>query len=286
MRVGAPQPPLPPDCDLHFYARGEPVPEEAVKVGTVRARSAKGRWSVIRELRKQACSLGGTGVKNLKVEWTDGRMSEGEQIAGAIFLFPVAVVLSALFQAEPDFGLLGWPFGYDELKPYYDEATELLEITSFQNEPQLQALLDKIATADPNWKPHPLPLGLSHKILSNPEEAKHFDGFASPSGYKSDSERNLIDHIADKPNFTMLVGDPVAERRVRPDRRGREHRLQTGSSPPVRGDGQHLRTRDSPSFRAAGGAAQHRGRRGEGERVDPRGLPNAGAGLSKVRRQC
>jgi choline dehydrogenase-like flavoprotein len=115
------------------------------------------------------------------------------------------------FEAEPDFGLLGCPFGYDELKPYYDEATELLEITSFQNEPQLQALLDKITAADPNWKPHPLPLGLSHDILSNPEEAKHFDGFASPSGYKSDSERNLIDQIRDKPNFAMLVGDPVAE---------------------------------------------------------------------------
>lgn len=115
------------------------------------------------------------------------------------------------FEAEPGYGLLGWPFGYEALKPYYDEATALLEITTFKNEPQLQALLDKITTADPSWKPHSLPLGLSHEILSNPEETKHFDGFASPSGYKSDSERNLIDHIRDKPNFTLLAGDPVAE---------------------------------------------------------------------------
>jgi len=115
------------------------------------------------------------------------------------------------FEAEPDYDLLGWPFGYDTLKPYYDEATELLEITTFPNEPQLQALLDKITTADPGWKLHKLPLGLSKDIVNHPEEAKHFDGFASPSGLKSDSERNLIDHIRDKPNFTLLAGDPVSE---------------------------------------------------------------------------
>jgi choline dehydrogenase-like flavoprotein len=158
------------------------------------------------------------GVFKNHVVWLDGEGREfvpGEfyNVGGktkwygaALFRFrPVE------FEAEADYGLLGWPFGYETLKPYYDEATELLEITTFKNEPELQALLDKITTADPGWKLEPLPLGLSHEILSNPEEAKHFDGFASPSGYKSDSERNLIDHIRDKPNFTLLAGDPVAE---------------------------------------------------------------------------
>ncbi len=115
------------------------------------------------------------------------------------------------FEAEPDFDLLGWPFGYEELEPYYDQASELLRITTFRNEPELQALLDRITTADPGWKLEPLPLGLSKDVLSNPEEAKHFDGFASPSGYKSDSERNLIDHIRDKPNFRLIAGVPVSE---------------------------------------------------------------------------
>jgi choline dehydrogenase-like flavoprotein len=114
------------------------------------------------------------------------------------------------FEADPDYGLLGWPFGYDELKPYYDEATDLLGINTFKNEPELQALLDKITTAEPAWQLHPLPLGLSKDIVNHPEEAKHFDGFASPSGLKADSERNLIDHIRDKPNFTLLAGDPVS----------------------------------------------------------------------------
>lgn len=114
------------------------------------------------------------------------------------------------FEAETDFGLLGWPFGYDELKPWYDEASELLRITTFRNEPELQALLDKITTADPGWKLESLPLGLSMEILTDPDEAKHFDGFASPSGYKSDAERNLINQIRGLPNFTLIAGDPVS----------------------------------------------------------------------------
>lgn len=114
------------------------------------------------------------------------------------------------FEAEPGFGLLGWPFGHEELEPYYDEATELLAVTTFPNEPELQALLDRITTADPGWKAESLPLGLSKDILGNPDEAKHFDGFASPSGYKSDAERILIDPIRHLPNFTLIAGDPVS----------------------------------------------------------------------------
>ena len=53
------------------------------------------------------------------------------------------------FEADPDYGVLGWPFGYDELKPYYDEATGLLGINTFKNEPELQALLDKITKRGP-----------------------------------------------------------------------------------------------------------------------------------------
>ena len=158
------------------------------------------------------------GVFKNHVVWLDGKGHEfvpGEfyNVGGktkwygaALFRFrPVE------FEAEAEYDVLGWPFGYETLKPYYDEATALLDITTFKNEPQLQALLDKITMADPAWKLESLPLGLSKDILNHPEEAKHFDGFAVPSGDKSDSERNLIDHIRGKPNFTLIAGDPVAE---------------------------------------------------------------------------
>jgi choline dehydrogenase-like flavoprotein len=158
------------------------------------------------------------GVFKNHVVWLDGKGREfvpGEfyNVGGktkwygaALFRFrPVE------FEAEAEYDVLGWPFGYETLKPYYDEATALLDITTFKNEPQLQALLDKITMADPAWKLESLPLGLSKDIVNHPEEAKHFDGFAVPSGDKSDSERNLIDHIRGKPNFTLIAGDPVAE---------------------------------------------------------------------------
>jgi choline dehydrogenase-like flavoprotein len=158
------------------------------------------------------------GVFKNHVVWLDGKGREfvpGEfyNVGGktkwygaALFRFrPVE------FEAEAGYDVLGWPFGYETLKPYYDEATALLDITTFKNEPQLQALLDKITMADPAWKLESLPLGLSKDIVNHPEEAKHFDGFAVPSGDKSDSERNLIDHIRGKPNFTLIAGDPVAE---------------------------------------------------------------------------
>ena len=158
------------------------------------------------------------GVFKNHVVWLDGKGHEfvpGEfyNVGGktkwygaALFRFrPVE------FEAEAGYDVLGWPFGYETLKPYYDEATALLDITTFKNEPQLQALLDKITMADPAWKLESLPLGLSKDIVNHPEEAKHFDGFAVPSGDKSDSERNLIDHIRGKPNFTLIAGDPVAE---------------------------------------------------------------------------
>jgi choline dehydrogenase-like flavoprotein len=157
------------------------------------------------------------GVFSNHAVWSDGRggefvPSEFHNVGGktkwygaALFRFrPVE------FEAEPDFGLLGWPFGYDELARYYDEATELLGITTFENEPELRELIDRITAADPGWKAEPLPLGLSRAILSSPEEARHFDGFASPSGLKSDAERNLVDHVRNAPGFALMAGDPVS----------------------------------------------------------------------------
>ena len=59
------------------------------------------------------------------------------------------------------------------------------------------------------WRSEPLPLGLKPEILQDEQEAKHFDGYASVAGYKADAERNLIDAIADLPNFTLLTKKKV-----------------------------------------------------------------------------
>ena len=114
------------------------------------------------------------------------------------------------FGADKGHQCLGWPIRYDDLAPYYDEAEGLLNIRRFANEPGLQALLDRIVAADPAWRPEPLPLGLKPEILGDEQEAKHFDGFASVCGYKSDAEVNLIRPLRELPGFTLLTGKTVS----------------------------------------------------------------------------
>jgi len=113
------------------------------------------------------------------------------------------------FEADEAHQCLPWPFGYDEIRPWYDEAERLLSVNTFENEPELQALLDRITQADPAWQAQALPLGLKREILADEQEAKHFDGFASASGYKSDAECNLIDPVRNDPNFMLLTGRQV-----------------------------------------------------------------------------
>ncbi len=158
------------------------------------------------------------GVFKNKQTWVDGQNREfipGEyyNVGGKTKWYGAALLrfTPREFKADEDHQCLAWPFGYETLAPYYDEAEELLHIQTFQNEPELQALLDRITGADPAWKPQLLPLGLKRAILDDPNEAKHFDGYASASGYKSDSEWCLLEKIKDKPNFTLITGKPVVK---------------------------------------------------------------------------
>jgi choline dehydrogenase-like flavoprotein len=113
------------------------------------------------------------------------------------------------FAADEAHQCLPWPFPLEVLRPYYAEAEALLHVNQFANEPELQALLDRIVAADPAWQPAPLPLGLKREILNDENEAKHFDGFASACGYKSDAEWSLIDPIRAAANFTLLTNKAV-----------------------------------------------------------------------------
>jgi choline dehydrogenase-like flavoprotein len=114
------------------------------------------------------------------------------------------------FEADPGHQCLAWPFGLEEIEPYYDEAERLMHVNRFDNEPELQALIEKIVRNNGSgggsgWRADALPLGLKPEILGDEQEAKHFDGYASVAGYKADAERNLIDAIAHLPNFTLLT---------------------------------------------------------------------------------
>jgi choline dehydrogenase-like flavoprotein len=144
--------------------------------------------------------------------WVDGRNQmfvpgEYYNVGGKTKWYGAALLRFSAheFEADAAHQCLAWPFGYEELAPYYDEAEGLLHVNRFENEPELQALLDRIVRGDDAWRPEALPLGLKREILEDPREAKHFDGFASACGYKSDAEWNLLDLVADEPGFTLVT---------------------------------------------------------------------------------
>ena len=156
------------------------------------------------------------GVFKNKEPWVDGENKvfipgEFYNVGGKTKWYGAALLRFAPheFEADEAHQCLGWPFSYDALATYYDEAERLLDVHTFENEPELQALLDRIVSGDSAWKPETLPLGLKMEIVNHEEEAKHFDGFASACGYKSDAEWNLLDRVADSPNLTLLTGKEV-----------------------------------------------------------------------------
>ena len=151
-----------------------------------------------------------------KEPWFDGRggtlvPDEHYNVGGKTKWYGAALLRFSAheFEPDPDHQCLGWPFGLAEVEPYYDEAERLLHVNRFANEPQLQALIDKIVRNGSGWRAEALPLGLKPEILQDEQEAKHFDGYASVAGYKADAERNLLDAIGDLPNFTLLTRKKV-----------------------------------------------------------------------------
>src|SRR5918911_187680 len=131
-----------------------------------------------------------------KEPWRDGKgqsfvPSEFHNVGGKTKWYGAALLRFSPheFRADPAHRCLAWPFGHEELAPYYDEAERLLHVNRFDNEPELQRLVDRVCRQDPSWRSEPLPLGLKREILEDEQEAKHFDGFASVAGFKADAER-------------------------------------------------------------------------------------------------
>jgi len=108
------------------------------------------------------------------------------------------------FNAEPAFQCQGWPFGYDELAPYYAEAEQLLSVGYFPIEADLEELSNKIDRGGSGWRSMPLPLALNKDILRHPIETGHFDGFASPQALKADAEMLLTMALRDGKNLRLL----------------------------------------------------------------------------------
>ena len=115
------------------------------------------------------------------------------------------------FQGDPAHQCLAWPIPYATLAPYYEEVEKLLGVRSLACEPDLAKILAAVAPAGAAWRQSPLPMGLSERILEHPDEARHFDGFASVAGLKGDAERGFLARVNDAPNLRIITGDPVVE---------------------------------------------------------------------------
>lgn len=115
----------------------------------------------------------------------------------------------AEFHADAEHGLSGWPIAYADLEPFYDAAENLLAVRDFAIEPDLRTLTAALRHSDSRWQASRLPLGLSPEILQHADEARHFDGYASPKNLKSDAETCLLGRIADRENLRLLAGRRV-----------------------------------------------------------------------------
>jgi choline dehydrogenase-like flavoprotein len=113
------------------------------------------------------------------------------------------------FQADEPHQCLPWPLAYEALEPFYEEAERLLGVRNFPIEPDFQRIVAGLKKRDPMWRKQPLPMGLAPDILNYPQEAKHFDAFASVRGLKSDAETCLLNRVRQKPNLHILTGRKV-----------------------------------------------------------------------------
>lgn len=110
------------------------------------------------------------------------------------------------FEADTEFHCLAWPFGYQELEPYYKEAETQLGVRRFDVENDLKRINDRLLTQNSGWQSLPLPLGLNPVINQDEREARHFDGFASSKGLKADAEVTFLQKIMGLTNLAVVTG--------------------------------------------------------------------------------
>ena len=78
-----------------------------------------------------------------KEPWLDGRgghlvPDEHYNVGGKTKWYGAALLRFSAheFEADPEHQCLAWPFGLEEIEPYYDEAERLLHVNRFDNEPR------------------------------------------------------------------------------------------------------------------------------------------------------
>ncbi|HRF45586.1 MAG TPA: FAD-dependent oxidoreductase, partial [Candidatus Competibacteraceae bacterium] len=158
------------------------------------------------------------GIFKSKEHWLDknGRTFEPEEyfnLGGKTKWYGAALARFEPheFEAEPAHQCLPWPVSYRELLPYYEQAETLLGVHQFEPEPDLQAIAGKLTRNGAGWNARPLALALDPRIVEHPEEAAHFDAFASVKNLKADGQHALLERVQHLPNLTILTGQTVGD---------------------------------------------------------------------------
>ena len=165
------------------------------------------------------------GIFKSKEHWLDrnGRTFEPEEyfnLGGKTKWYGAALARFEPheFEAEPVHQCLPWPISYRELLPYYEQAETLLGVHQFEPEPDLQAIVGKLTRDGGGWNARPLALALDSRIVEHPEEAAHFDAFASVKNLKADGQHALLERVQHLSNLTVLTGQAVRDFIADPDR--------------------------------------------------------------------
>ncbi len=146
----------------------------------------------------------------------DGRRFAPEEyfnLGGKTKWYGAALLRYSPREFEPDAGhqCLGWPIGYADLEPYYAEAEQRLGVRVFAPEPGLAAIVRRLTGNSGGWRAEPLPLALDAHITEHPEEAAHFDAFASVKRLKGDAESAFLEAARERPNLRVQSGQAVVE---------------------------------------------------------------------------
>ncbi len=165
------------------------------------------------------------GIFKSKEHWLDrnGRTFEPEEyfnLGGKTKWYGAALARFEPheFEAEPVHQCLPWPISYRELLPYYEQAEILLGVHQFEPEPDLRAIVGKLTRDGGGWNARPLALALDSRIVEHPEEAAHFDAFASVKNLKADGQHALLERVQHLSNLTVLTGQAVRDFVADPDR--------------------------------------------------------------------
>jgi len=148
--------------------------------------------------------------------WADGRGGEFTpeehfNLGGKTKWYGAALLRFAPgeFDADPAHQCLGWPIGYTDLAPYYEQAEQLLGVREFPCEPDLERITAGVCANRSGWYTKPLPMALSAAILDDRNEAAHFDGFATVHDLKADAENSLIRPMVGVEEFTLMTSAAV-----------------------------------------------------------------------------